>query len=54
MANKVYVAPETALVFKGSGGDAVITLNNLAAAAGGTTIRWPWQHRRQRRMAGAR
>jgi len=34
MPNKVYAAPETALVFKDSGGDAVITLQNLAAAAG--------------------
>ena len=40
MANKVYVAPETALVFKGSGGDAVITLNNLAAGAGRLSARY--------------
>lgn len=30
MANKIYVAQETSLTFKDSGGDVVITLNNLA------------------------
>lgn len=30
MANKIYIARETAITFKGSGGDVVITLNNLA------------------------
>ena len=34
MANKVYVATETALTFQDSGGTAVITLNNLAANVG--------------------
>jgi hypothetical protein len=31
MANKIYIARETAITFKGSGGDYAITLNNLAA-----------------------
>lgn len=34
MANKVYRALETALTFKDSGGDAVITLQNLSFGAG--------------------
>jgi len=34
MANKVYVAPETALSLRDSGGDAVLTLNNLAFGVG--------------------
>ena len=34
MANKVYRAVETALTFKDSGGDAVITLQNLGKGAG--------------------
>lgn len=34
MANKVYVARETATVWSDSGADLVITLNNLAAGAG--------------------
>jgi hypothetical protein len=28
--NKVYMAPGTPIIFTGSGGDAVITTNNLA------------------------
>lgn len=40
MANKIYAAPETALVFKDSGGDAVITLLNLAFAAGRLSARY--------------
>lgn len=31
MANKIYIARETAILFTGSGGDYAITLNNLAA-----------------------
>lgn len=31
MANKVYVARETAILFRDSGGDYALTLNNLAA-----------------------
>jgi hypothetical protein len=38
MANKLYVAPETPLVFKDSGGDADITLQNLAAGAGRISV----------------
>ncbi len=38
-ANKVYVARETALEFKESGGDAVLTLNNLAAGASALSAR---------------
>ena len=34
MANKIYRALETPLTWKDSGGDAVITLQNLAAGAG--------------------
>lgn len=34
MPNKVYAAPETPIVFKDSGGDAVITLQNLAYPTG--------------------
>lgn len=34
MANKIYRASETAITFKDSGGDAVITLQNLAFGAG--------------------
>lgn len=34
MPNKVYYAPETAIVFKSSGGDAVITCTSLANNAG--------------------
>lgn len=40
MPNKVYTAPETALVFKDSGGDAVITLQNLAYGAGRISARY--------------
>ena len=40
MANKIYVAPETALVFKDSGGDAVITLQNLATTVGRISARY--------------
>lgn len=40
MANKIYGATETALVFKDSGGDAVITLQNLAYAAGRLSARY--------------
>lgn len=40
MANKVYAATETALVFKDSGGDAVITLQNLAAGVGRLSARY--------------
>ena len=34
MANKIYAAPETALKFTDSGGDAVITLNVSPLALG--------------------
>ena len=34
MANKIYRAVETPLVFRDSGGDVVLTLQNLAAGAG--------------------
>lgn len=34
MANKIYNAPETAVTFKDSGGDVVITLASLGAGAG--------------------
>jgi hypothetical protein len=34
MANKIYRASETAITFKESGGDAVITLKNLGAGVG--------------------
>ena len=34
MANKVYRAIETPVVFRDSGGDVVLTLQNLAAGAG--------------------
>lgn len=34
MANKIYRAIETTLSFRDSGGDAVLTLNNLATVAG--------------------
>lgn len=40
MANKIYTAPETPLVFKGSGGDAVITLANLGFGAGRISARY--------------
>lgn len=40
MANKVYVAPETALTFCDSGGDVVMTLQNLAAGAGRLSARY--------------
>lgn len=34
MANKVYVAPETAITFKSSGGSATITCTSVATGAG--------------------
>lgn len=40
MANKVYTAIETAITFQDSGGSAVITLNNLAAATGRVSARY--------------
>lgn len=40
MANKVYVAPGTAITFCDSGGDAVITLQNLAAGVGRLSARY--------------
>jgi hypothetical protein len=40
MANKVYVAQEAAITFQDSGGSAVITLNNLAAATGRVSARY--------------
>ncbi len=40
MASKIYVSPETPLVFKDSGGDAVITLQNLGAGVGRLSARY--------------
>lgn len=40
MPNKLYVAPETALTAKDSGGDITITLQNLAAGAGRISARY--------------
>ena len=40
MANKVYTAFETPITFQDSGGSAVITLNNLATAAGRISARY--------------
>jgi hypothetical protein len=40
MGNKVYVAPEAALTFKDSGGDAVLALQNLGYGAGRISARY--------------
>lgn len=40
MSNKVYIAPETPIVFSDSDGDVVITLQNLAAGAGRLSARY--------------
>lgn len=40
MANLIYQAIQTAIVFQDSSGDAVITLNNLAAATGRISARY--------------
>jgi len=40
MANKIYGAIETAVTFKESGGDAVITLKNLGYGAGRLSARY--------------
>jgi hypothetical protein len=40
MANKVYRAVETAITFRDSGGDVVITLQNLAFGAGRVSARY--------------
>ena len=40
MANKIYVAPETAIVFKNSGGDVTFTPKNVANAAGRISAQW--------------
>jgi hypothetical protein len=40
MANKIYRALETALSFRDSGGDAVLTLQNLAYGAGRVSARY--------------
>jgi hypothetical protein len=42
MANKSYVARETPVVWKDSGGDLVMTLNNLAAGAGRVGAQKDW------------
>ena len=39
MANKVYIARETPVVFIDSGGDVVLTLVSLASAAGRVSAR---------------
>lgn len=40
MANKIYVNPETAIVFKSSAGDVVFTPQNIANNAGRISDRW--------------
>lgn len=40
MANKIYRAIETAITFRDSGGDVVMTLQNLAAGAGRVSARY--------------
>ena len=40
MANKIYVAPETAIVFKASGGDVTFTPKNVANGAGRRSAQW--------------
>lgn len=40
MANKIYAAPESVITFQDSGGDAVISLQNLAAGAGRYSARF--------------
>lgn len=40
MANKIYRAVETAITFRDSGGDVVITLQNLAFGAGRVSARY--------------
>lgn len=40
MANKVYAAPETAIVFKSSGGDVTFTPTSVANAAGRISAQW--------------
>jgi hypothetical protein len=40
VANKIYQAPETALSFRDSGGDATLTLQNLAFGAGRISARY--------------
>ena len=40
MANKVYVAPETAISFKSSGGDVVFTPASVANGAGRISAQW--------------
>lgn len=40
MANKIYVAPETAISFKASGGDVTFTPQNVANAAGRISAQW--------------
>jgi hypothetical protein len=40
MANKVYIAPETTVVFKASGGDVTITCTSLANNAGRVSAQW--------------
>jgi hypothetical protein len=42
MANKVYVARETAIVWSDTAGDLVMTLNNLAAGAGRVGAQKDW------------
>lgn len=40
MANKIYVAPETAVSFKASGGTVTFTPKNVANAAGRISAQW--------------
>lgn len=40
MANKIYHAPETEISFRDSGGDATLTLQNLAFGAGRVSARY--------------
>lgn len=40
MATKVYVATETAIVFKASGGDVTFTPQNVASGAGRVSAQW--------------
>lgn len=40
MANKIYVNPGTPTSFKASGGDIVLTLDNISTAAGRISAKW--------------